>query len=132
MIALDALGLAPACWSPLGAIGPHGVGLDIERDALLVVFDHAALGWVDPDSGREPHRLALAGEPDVVLVDGRRASAYVCVVDPPTFHVVDLDERAPPEAITTGAGGKTAALDADRGRLYVFLPRAGQAWICAL
>ncbi len=132
VVALDAVDLATVGWLALEAIGPHGLGLDAERGVLLVACDDASLRWVDPSSGHELHAVALAGEPDVVFVDARRASAYVCVGDPPTLHVVDLDERAMREAITTGDGAKTAALDAKRARLYVFLPAAGQAWVYGL
>ena len=132
VVALDAVDLATVGWLALEAIGPHGLGLDAERGVLLIACDDASLRWVDPSSGHELHAVALAGEPDVVFVDARRASAYVCVGDPPTLHVVDLDERGVREAITTGAGAKTAALDAERGRLYVFLPAAGQAWVYGL
>jgi len=126
------VGIPGNCSVPLEAVGPHGLGLDTERDVLLVACDDASLRWVDPHSGHELHDVALGGEPDVVLVDSRRACAYVCVGDPPTLHVVDLEERAMREAITTGAGAKTAALDAKRGRLYAFLPAAAQAWAYGL
>ncbi len=132
VVALDAANLAVVGWFPLEAVGPHGLGLDSERDVLLVACDDASLRWVDPHSGRELYSVALAGEPDVVLVDPRRACAYVCVGDPPTLYVIDLEERETSEAITTGTGAKTAALDAERHLLYVFLPNAGQAWVYAL
>ena len=132
VIALDSADLATLDWLPLAAIGPHGLGIDAERGVLLVACDDASLRFLDPSSGHELHALALAGEPDVVFVDARRASAYVCVGDPPTLHVVDLDERTAREAISTGAGAKTAALDAERGRLYVFVPTEGQAWVYQL
>ena len=132
VVALAAANLAMVGWFPLEAVGPHGLGLDTERDVLLVACDDASLRWVDPHSGHELHDVALGGEPDVVLVDTRRACAYVCVGDPPTLHVVDLDELAMREAISTGAGAKTAALDVKRGRLYVFLPAEAQAWVYGL
>ncbi len=132
VIALDAVELATVGWFPLEAVGPHGLGLDTERGVLLVACDDASLRFVDPSSGHERHAVALAGEPDVVFVDARRASAHVCVGDPPTLHVIDLDDRAMREVITTGAGAKTAALDAERGRFYAFLPAAGQAWVYGL
>lgn len=124
--------LATVGWFPLEAIGPHGLGLDTEHDALLVACDDASLRWVDPHSGHELHCTALAGEPDVVFIDGRRRCAYVCIGSPTTLHVVNLDARAERESIPTGAGAKTAALDAERGRLCVFLPAAAQAWVYAL
>ncbi|MHB1890339.1 MAG: YncE family protein [Acidimicrobiales bacterium] len=93
-------------------------------------YDHADVHL--PNGRVYLANTALDGEPDVVLVDARRACAYVCVGDPPTLHVVDLAERAMRKAISTGAGAKTAALDAERHLLYVFLPKAGQAWVYAL
>ena len=112
-------------WLPLEAVGPHGLGLDTLRDVLLAACDDAPLRWVDPHPGHEVYDVALGEEPDLVLVDSRRACAYVCVDDPPTMHVVELDERAMCEAIITGA--KIAALDAKRGRPYAFLPAEAQA-----
>ncbi len=110
--------------SHLGSIAgcAGGSGLLAVGDAVVA----AARG-----SG-ELHSVALDGEPDVVLVDSRRACAYVCVGEPPTLHVVDLADRAMRKAISTGAGAKTAALAAERHLLYVFLPKAGQAWVYAL
>ncbi len=132
VVALAAANLATVGWFSPEAVDPHGLGLDTERDLPLVACDDASLRWVDPQSGQELHDVALGGEPDVVLVDSRRALGYVSVGDPPALHIVDLDERAIREAIITGAVAKTAALDAKRGRLYAFLPAEAQAWVYGL
>ena len=106
---------------PSGGDYDHDVHLETGR----VYLASTALDQVEVLDGP----VALSGEPDAVLVEDRQA--YVCVGDPPTSRVVDIAERVLRESIATGTGAKTSALDAWRGRLYVFLPKAGQAWIYA-
>ncbi|MHB1718354.1 MAG: YncE family protein, partial [Acidimicrobiales bacterium] len=116
----------------IDAAGPHGLGIDCTTDTALVACDDATLVWLGLDDCRPRHRSPLAGGPDVVWVDATRRTAYVAVGDLGMLHVFHLDSREEITRIRTAPGAKTTALDEERGRLYVFLPEAGQAVVYSL
>ncbi len=116
----------------IGAVGPHGLGIDAATGTMLVACDDTTLVWLGLDDWRPRRRSVLGGGPDVVWVDSTRRAAYIAVGDPGVLHVFDLDSGEELVQIPTARGAKTVALDEERGRLYVFLPQTGHAALYSL
>lgn len=112
---------------PVAAAGPHGLALDEASGRLLVACDAGRLVALDRDSGRVVGECTLAGPPDVVWLNVRRRRLYVAIGEPGCVQAVDLDTYGIVEEIVTEQGAHTLTFDERRQRLYVFLPKTGQA-----
>ncbi len=112
---------------PVAAAGPHGLALDEASGRLLVACDAGRLVALDRDTGCVVGECTLAGPPDVVWLNVLRRRLYVAVGDPGCVQAIDLDTYDIVEEIVTEQGAHTLTFDEGRQRLYVFLPKTGQA-----
>ncbi len=111
----------------VAAAGPHGLALDETTARLLVACDAGRLLVLERDTGRVVGDCALAGPPDVVWLNAQRRRLYVAIGKPGCVQAVDLNTYDIVEEIVTEQGAHTLTFDERRQRLYVFLPKTGQA-----
>jgi DNA-binding beta-propeller fold protein YncE len=109
------------------AAGPHGLDLDADAGRLLCACDDGQFLALEAATGRVLDTVALSGPPDVIFLDPGLARCYVAVGDPGVIDVVDARAMRRIESVATEPGAHTTALDADRHRLYVFLPKTHRA-----
>jgi len=114
---------------PVAAAGPHGLALDEATGRLLVACDVGRLVALDRDTGRVVGECMLAGPPDVVWLNVLKRRLYVAIGEPGCVQAIDLDTYEIVEEIVTEQGAHTLTFDERRQRLYVFLPKTGQAAI---
>ncbi len=112
-------------WSP----GPHGLDLDQDGRRAFVACDGSTVVTLDLARGREQARVPIAGPPDAIWHNHQRGRLYVAIAHlgildeaPGVIDVVNTTTMTVEEQITTEAGAHTTAYDAQRQRLYVFLP----------
>ncbi len=107
--------------------GPHGLDLDTARQRLYCACDGGMLVDLDLATGAVRGTLPLSGAPDVIFLDHTLQLLYVAIGDPGVVDVIDTVGWTKLETVATGPGAHTLALDEDRHRVYVFLPRAHRA-----
>ena len=107
---------------PVSDAGPHGLDLDQEGRRAFVACDGGHVVKLDLTTGSELARVTVAGVPDAVWHNHRTARLYVAINDPGLIDVVNTSTMTVDEQISTEAGAHTTAYDAQRQRLYVFLP----------
>jgi hypothetical protein len=76
-------------------------------------------------------RVAIAGEPDVIWLNGPRKRLYVAIGKPGLLQVMDLERLHIAEEIQSEEGAKTFTFDEERQRLYLFIPQRCQARVYA-
>jgi DNA-binding beta-propeller fold protein YncE len=109
--------------------GPHGLDFDPDTHRLFCACDSGQLVTLDARSGRILGERPLSGGPDVVFFHRRRQQLYVASGDPGMVDVFDTRSLDRIGRFETERGAHTTALDADRDRLYVFLPQSHRAAI---
>jgi hypothetical protein len=109
------------------AAGPHGLDLDVEAQRLFCACDAKSLICLDARSGKVSHDLALSGAPDVIFFNAQLSRLYVAIGDPGVIDLVDTERMRLVETIKTEAGAHTIGFDAQRNRIYAFLPRTHRA-----
>ncbi len=112
---------------PVPAAGPHGLDLDSAGHRLFCACDGKKLLALDARSGQVLDELGLSGVPDVIFFNAALHHLYVAVGDP---GVIDLFDTAPLRHITTmpmEKGAHTLAFDANRNKVYAFLPATHRA-----
>ncbi len=114
----------------VGAAGPHGLEVD-EAGRLYCACDAGRLFVMAPASYAIVAELALAGSPDVIMLDRVLRSLYVAIGDPGLVEVFDVDRFERVESVATEPGAHTLGLDADRHRVYAFLPTTHRATVFA-
>jgi len=107
---------------PVSGVGPHGLDLDQEGRRAFVACDGGSVVTLDISSGSELATLPIAGPPDAIWHNHRTARLYVAIGDPGVIDVVNTQSMTVDEQIQTELGAHTTAFDAQRQRLYVFLP----------
>ena len=107
---------------PVSTIGPHGLDLDEACRWAFVACDGGAVVTLDTLTGSELATLPIAGTPDAIWHNHRLGRLYVAIQDPGVIDVVNTQSMAVEEQIQTEVGAHTTAYDAQRQRLYVFLP----------
>jgi len=107
--------------------GPHGLDLDVESQTLFCACDAKRLVCLDAGSGRVSHELALSGTPDVIFFNAQRHRLYVAIGDPGVINIVDTQRMGLIETIKTEAGAHTIGFDAQRNKIYAFLPGTHRA-----
>ena len=112
-------------WSP----GPHGLDLDQDGRRAFVACDGNTVVMLELATGREQARVPIAGPPDAIWHNHQRDRLYVAIAHlgildeaPGVIDVVNTQSMKIEEQIPTEAGAHTTAYDAQRQRLYVFLP----------
>src|SRR5437588_8865604 len=107
---------------PVSGIGPHGLDLDQDGRRAFVACDGRSVVVLDTSTGRELARVPIASTPDAIWHNHRTARLYVAIQDPGVIDVVNTETMTVEERIPTEVGAHTTAFDAQRQRLYVFLP----------
>jgi DNA-binding beta-propeller fold protein YncE len=110
---------------PLGqAAGPHGLDLDPERRRLFCACDAKKLIALDISSGAALKEADLSGVPDVIFFNAALRHLYVAIGDPGVIDVFDTDTLRRIEVVSTEKGAHTIGFDADRHKVYAFLPQS--------
>jgi DNA-binding beta-propeller fold protein YncE len=104
------------------AAGPHGLDLDVDANRLFCACDSKRLICLNARSGKVLHELALSGAPDVIFFNAELGHLYVAIGDPGLIDVVDTERMRIVETIKTGPGAHTIGFDAQRNKVYAFLP----------
>ena len=117
--------IASAMTAP--AAGPHGLDLDTARRRLFCACDAQKLLTLDIASGEVLHENDLSGVPDVIFFNAARHHLYVAIGDPGFIDVFDTNELQRIEVVTTEKGAHTIGFDADRHKVYAFLPQSHRA-----
>jgi hypothetical protein len=109
------------------ATGPHGLDLDVAAQRLFCACDAKRLICLDARSGKVSHDLALSGAPDVIFFNAQLGRLYVTIGDPGVIDIVDTERMRLVETIKTEAGAHTIGFDAQRNKVYAFLPGTHRA-----
>src|SRR5512135_215461 len=109
------------------ASGPHGLDLDQEAGRLYCACDAKQLITIDLDSERVINQADLSGPPDVIFFNPLLKHLYVASGEPGVIDVFDTESLQRIEKVTTEAGAHTLGFDADRNKVYAFLPASQRA-----
>ena len=111
------------------AEGPHGLDIDSKKQRLLCACDDAQLVTLDVESGNILSQLPLSGVPDVIFYNAALEHLYVAIGDPGVIDVFDTSSMRRIETVRTEKGAHTIAFDAERNKIYAFLPETHRAAI---
>jgi DNA-binding beta-propeller fold protein YncE len=109
------------------ARGPHGLDFDPEHRRLFCACDAKQLVILEADSGEVLTQLEVSGSPDVIFFNRVLRHLYVAVGDPGLVDVFDTDVMKPIETVPTGRDAHTLGFDAERNKVYAFLPQTHHA-----
>jgi len=104
------------------AAGPHGLDFDPEHRRLFCACDAKQLVILEADSGEVLKQLELGGSPDVIFFNRVLKRLYVAIGDPGVVDIFDTDAMERLETVQTEYGAHTLGFDADRNKVYAFLP----------
>jgi DNA-binding beta-propeller fold protein YncE len=102
--------------------GPHGLDIDLKNRRLFCACDDGNLITLSADHGRILDRQKLSGAPDVIFYNAELKHLYVAIGDPGLIDVFDTSTLQKINTVPTEPGAHTIALDADRNKVYAFLP----------
>jgi DNA-binding beta-propeller fold protein YncE len=111
------------------AHGPHGLDFDPEDRRLFCACDAARLVILKADSGEVLKQLELSGSPDVIFFNRVLRHLYVAIGDPGVVDVFDGDRMERIETVQTEPGAHTLGFDAERNKVYAFLPKTHRAGV---
>ena len=109
------------------APGPHGLDFDPEHRRLFCACDANQLVILKADSGEVLTRLELSGSPDVIFFNRVLRHLYVAVGNPGVVDVFDTDAMERIETVPTERDAHTLGFDAERNKVYAFLPETHRA-----
>jgi DNA-binding beta-propeller fold protein YncE len=109
------------------AVGPHGLELDSAHQRLFCACDAKQLVCLESQSGRVLAELELSGVPDVIFLNARYGHLYVAVGEPGVIDVIEAAAMRHIATIETERGAHTLAFDAERNKVYAFLPQTHRA-----
>ena len=101
---------------------PHGMAIDPARHRLFTSCVNGRLDVVDTDTGREVASAPIGLGTDSAAFDPVRRRIFSSNGRDGTISVieeVDADTYRPLQSITTQVSGRTMAVDASTGRLFV-------------
>ena len=107
--------------------GPHGLDFDPEHRRLFCACDAQQLVILKADSGEVLKQLELGGSPDVIFFNPVLRHLYVAIGDPGVVEVFDTDVMERLETVRTELGAHTLGFDAERNKVYAFLPKMHRA-----
>ncbi|HEY7124493.1 MAG TPA: hypothetical protein VH540_11120 [Ktedonobacterales bacterium] len=107
---------------PISAGGPHGLALSQDGSRAWVACDEGFVITLDLLAGEELARTPIAGLPDVLWHNHRLNRLYVSIAKPGVIEVINTITMLVEEQLATETGAHTTAYDAQRQRLYAFLP----------
>ena len=111
------------------AAGPHGLDFDSEHRRLFCACDARQLVILNVDSGEALKQLELTGSPDVIFFNRALRRLYVAIGDPGVVDVFDNDRLKRIETVQTEPGAHTLGFDAERNKVYSFLPKTHRAGV---
>jgi DNA-binding beta-propeller fold protein YncE len=114
---------------PMSSAGPHGLDLDAANDQAFVACDSGQVLRVSRADGQITGQVDIAGAPDALWCNGKRAHLYVAIGDPGVIQLIDTGTMEVLQTLVTERGAHTTAFDAQRQTLYVFLPTSCQAGV---
>ena len=109
------------------APGPHGLDFDPEHRRLFCACDARQLVILKADSGEVLKQLELNGSPDVIFFNWVLRHLYIAIADPGVVEVFDTDLMERIETVPTERGAHTLGFDAERNKVYAFLPETHRA-----
>ncbi len=112
---------------PVPAAGPHGLDLDPVRGRLFCACDAGRLLVLNRTTGELLADRPLSGAPDVIFYNPLLEHLYVAIGDPGVIDVFDTRTMEKLETRPTERGAHTIAMDAERARVYAFLPNTHRA-----
>ena len=107
--------------------GPHGLDFDPEHRRLFCACDGKRLVILNADSGEALTRLELSGPPDVIFFNRVLRHLYVAVGNPGVVELFDTDVMQRIETVPTERDAHTLGFDAERNKVYAFLPKTHRA-----
>jgi DNA-binding beta-propeller fold protein YncE len=122
----DKPGSVAGNWA-IPAAGPHGLDLDRSHQRLFCACDAARLVIVDTHQGKVTDQIDLMGTPDVIFYNAALQHLYVAIGDPGVIEVFDTRRLNRLEIVPTEKGAHTIAYDAQRNKIYAFLPQTNRA-----
>jgi DNA-binding beta-propeller fold protein YncE len=114
---------------PMPSAGPHGLDLDMGTGQAYVACDSGQLLRVELADGQVSGQIGIAGAPDALWCNPRRALAYVAVGNPGVLQAIDTRTMQVVQTVATEPDAHTTAFDPQRQTLYVFLPASCQAGV---
>jgi DNA-binding beta-propeller fold protein YncE len=111
------------------AEGPHGLDLDLKNRRLFCACDDGQLIMLRADDGKILDRQKLSGAPDVIFYNAKLEHLYVAIGDTGVIDVFDTSTLQNINTVPTEQGTHTIAFDADRNKVYAFLPETHRAMI---
>jgi len=109
------------------APGPHGLDFDSDRRRLFCACDAKQLLVLEADSGEVLKRIELSGSPDVIFFNRVLRHLYIAIGDPGVVEAFDTEDMKQLEIVQTESGAHTLGFDAQRNKLYAFLPKTHRA-----
>jgi len=109
------------------AAGPHGLDLDIATERLFCACDAQQLVCLESRSGKVLAERELHGVPDVIFLHARLGHLYVAIGEPGLIDVFETTTLERIETVETERGAHTIVLDADRDKVYAFMPQTHRA-----
>lgn len=109
------------------AAGPHGLDLDTENRRLYCACDAGKLFVIDLATASISGEAGLSGVPDVIFYNPILGHLYVAVGDPGVINVFGTASLTHLGTISTERGAHTLAFDAQRNKVYAFLPQTNRA-----
>jgi DNA-binding beta-propeller fold protein YncE len=112
------------------AAGPHGLEVD-DSSRLYCACDAGQLLVLAPPAYEVVADLPIAGSPDVIFLNPVLRRLYLAIGVPGLIEVFDIDRGERIDQILTEPGAHTIGLDAERHRVYAFLPLTHRAAVFA-
>jgi DNA-binding beta-propeller fold protein YncE len=109
------------------APGPHGLDFDPDRRRLFCACDAKQLVILEADSGEVLKQIELSGSPDVIFFNRALRHLYVAIGDPGVVEAFDTEAMEQLDTVQTEPGAHTLGFDAERNKLYAFLPKTHRA-----
>jgi len=106
--------------------GPHGLDVDQEHRRLFCACDSKKL-VVLRTAGTVLSTVDIGGVPDVIFFNATLKHLYVAIGDPGVIEVFDTITMQRIETVETERGAHTLAFDAQRNKVYAFLPQSHSA-----
>ena len=111
----------------VSAAGPHGLDIDVKRRRLFCACDGKKLITLNVSTGRVLNELDISGVPDVIFFNAAFQHLYVAIGDPGAIEVFDTEMMARIETVSTEKGAHTLTFEAERNKVYAFLPQTHRA-----
>ncbi len=111
------------------AEGPHGLDIDLKNRRLFCACDDSQLITLSADDGKILDWQKLSGAPDVIFYNTDLEHLYVAIGDPGVIDVFDTSTMRKTKTVQTEPGAHTIEFDADRNKVYAFLPETHRAMV---